>query len=102
LLADGLRVTLAGMEKEQLLKTLEDLRADLSQTKRVDPETVALLEDLTQEIRRAVDQCEQDAAPDVEPASSGLKDLLLKFEAEHPQLSVSIGRVADALAAMGI
>jgi hypothetical protein len=31
-----------------------------------------------------------------------LKDLLLKFEADHPQMSVTIGRVADALAAMGI
>jgi hypothetical protein len=31
-----------------------------------------------------------------------LKDLLLRFEADHPQLSVAVGRVADALAAMGI
>jgi uncharacterized protein DUF4404 len=31
-----------------------------------------------------------------------LKDALLRFEAEHPQMSNAIGKVADALAAMGI
>jgi 3,4-dihydroxy 2-butanone 4-phosphate synthase/GTP cyclohydrolase II len=37
----------------------------------------------------------------LESDSGGINELLSKFEAEHPQLSVSIGRVADALAAMG-
>jgi len=38
----------------------------------------------------------------IEPAAGGLKDALLKFESEHPQLSVAVGKVADALAAIGI
>ena len=89
------------MEKQRLLQTLEELRAELSLAKSVDPETMAQLEQLTKDIQRAVHQGEPSTAAEVEPDSSGLKDLLLKFEADHPQLSASIGRVADALAAMG-
>ena len=89
------------MEKQQLLKTLEQLRAELSQTERVDPETVAEMEKLTDDIRRKLDE-RADERPDdeIEPVS-GLRNLMLKYEAEHPQLAASIGRVADALAAMG-
>jgi hypothetical protein len=57
---------------------------------------------ITHDIERALDKREQAEADELEPATSGLRDLMLKFEAEHPQLSVAMGRVADALAAMGI
>ena len=89
------------MEKQRLLQTLEELRAELLLAKSVDPETMAQLEQLTKDIQHAVHQGERRTEPEVEPATSGLNDLLLKFEADHPQLSASIGRVADALAAMG-
>ena len=79
---------------------LEQLHKELSQAERVDPETLAELETLTGDIRRALDKCDAKSANEVEPVS-GLKDLLLKYESEHPQLSAAIGRVADALAAMG-
>jgi hypothetical protein len=88
------------MEKQQLLQTLEQLHKELSQTERVDPETLAELERLSGDIRSALAQRDAISADEVEPVS-GLKDLLLKYEAEHPQLSAAIGRVADALAAMG-
>jgi hypothetical protein len=89
------------MEKQRLLQTLEELRAELLLAKSVDPDTMAQLEQLTKDIQRAVHQGERSTESEVEPDSSGLKDLLLKFEVDHPQLSASIGRVADALAAMG-
>ncbi|MCI0334953.1 MAG: DUF4404 family protein [Planctomycetes bacterium] len=80
---------------------LQELRAELSTAKDVDPETLARLDQLTKDIQGNVNRGDHPDAREVEPDSSGLKDLLLKFEAQHPQLSVSIGRVADALAAMG-
>ncbi len=89
------------MEKQRLLATLQELRAELSTAEDVDPETVARLDRLTKDIQRDVSRGDHSATREVEPDSSVLKELLLKFEAEHPQLSVSIGRVADALAAMG-
>lgn len=91
----------ARMEKQRLLQTLEELRAELAQAKSVDPETLAQLDQVTNDIQRLVHQQEKPEPSDVDPDSNGLKDLLLKFEADHPQLSASIGRVADALAAMG-
>jgi uncharacterized coiled-coil protein SlyX len=88
------------MEKERLLQTLDALRAEVAQASQVDPEMRAELRRLTDELRQSIDD---DEAPTVETeqASHGLKDLLLKYEAEHPQLAASIGKVADALAAMG-
>ena len=88
------------MEKKRLLRMLEQFQAELSQSEQVDPETLAELETLTADIRRALDERDAESAGEVEPVS-GLRDLLLKYEAEHPQLSAAIGRVADALAAMG-
>ena len=88
------------MQKEQLQATLRRLHDQLSKTEGVDPDTLARLHTITDEMQRALDEC--DDLADVESSASGLKTLLLKFEAEHPQMSATIGRVADALAAMGI
>ncbi len=88
------------MEKKQLLATLDALRVEVAQASEVDPAMLDDLRRLTDEIRQAIDDDQPMAAVD-EEASHGLKDLLLQFEAEHPQLSVAVGKVADALAAMG-
>jgi hypothetical protein len=88
------------MQRDELQATLRRLHDELSQTEGVDSETLARLRTLTNDMQRALD--ERDESADVESSASGLKDLLLKFEADHPQMSVTIGRVADALAAMGI
>lgn len=89
------------MEKQHLIETLQQLHAELSQAERVDPETLKLLATVTSDITRLLDENTETSSADVDPVSRGLKDLLLKFEAEHPQLSSKVGQVADALAAMG-
>jgi hypothetical protein len=90
------------MEIERLQSMLRELHDELTRSEGVDPETLARLRTLAKEIERSLaDQGSQSSAI-VESHASGLKELLLKFEAEHPQLSVAAGRVADALAAMGI
>ena len=90
------------MDKQRLLQTLAELRAEVTQAESVDPETTALLESAMRDLQSELDKRGVKQAADIEPASSGLKDVLLKFESEHPQLSVAVGKVADALAAMGI
>ena len=90
------------MGNERLQSTLRQLHDELAQAEGVDPETLARLRTLMEDIERAMDRRDRQSPADVEAHASGLKDLLLKFEAEHPQLSVAAGRVADALAAMGI
>lgn len=89
------------MEKKQLLESLDALRAEVAQASEVDPEMLAELRRLTDEIKTSLDNDDELPASDEEGSSGGLKDLLLHFEAEHPQLSVAVGKVADALAAMG-
>ena len=88
------------MDKERLLAMLDALRAELAQASEVDPQMVSELRRLTDEIRRSTeDEGDDIAVPETTP--HGLKDLLLQFEGDHPQLSAAIGKVADALAAMG-
>jgi len=89
------------MDKQRLVNTLEQLHAELSEAERVDPETLKLLRTVTDDIGRLLDKRSEVSPDDVDPVTRSLKDLLLKFEAEHPQLSARIGHVADALAAMG-
>lgn len=88
------------MEKERLLESLDALRNEVAQASEIDPQMLAELRQLTDEIRQSIDD-EQPTEPQEADAPHGLKDLLLRFEADHPQLSVSVGKVADALAAMG-
>lgn len=90
------------MDKQRLLQTLAELRAEVANADSVDPETVALLEAAMRDLQSEVDKRGVKQPADIAPAASGLKDALLKFEAEHPDLSVAIGKVADTLAAMGI
>ena len=90
------------MDKQRLLQTLAELRAEVANADSVDPETVALLEAAMRDLQSEVDKRGVKQSADIAPAASGLKDALLKFEAEHPDLSVVIGKVADTLAAMGI
>ena len=90
------------MDKQQLIARLQQLHAELSQSDRVDPETLAQLGSLTDDVQRLLGGDAETSAADVEPVSHGLRDLMLRFEAEHPDVSSAIGKVADALAAIGI
>jgi Domain of unknown function (DUF4404) len=90
------------MDKQRLLQTLAELRAEVTQAESVDSETAALLESAMRDLQSELDKRGVKQAADIEPASTGLKDALLRFESEHPQLSAAVGKVADALAAMGI
>jgi len=88
------------MEKKRLLESLDALRAEMAQSQEVDPQKVAELRRLTDEIRQLPEEPMASAETALD-APHGLRDLLLNFEADHPQLSTSVGKVVDALAAMG-
>jgi hypothetical protein len=90
------------MVNDSLQSKLRQLHDELTHAEGVDPETLARLRTLTDDIERALERRGTKSPAEVEAHASSLKDLVLKFEAEHPQLSVAAGRVADALAAMGI
>ena len=90
------------MKQDELVARLAELHQELSRTDQVDRETVELLKTLTADIARLSGEKKSLTAAEAEPVTSGLKDFLLKFEAEHPQMAEAVGKVADALAAIGI
>jgi hypothetical protein len=90
------------MERQELTAKLAELHAELSRSDQVDPASLDRLRELTDEIGRLLDDEEAADRDEAEGITSGLKDLLLKFEADHPELSLTLGKVADALAAIGI
>jgi hypothetical protein len=90
------------MENKRLIESLQNVHDELIQAERVDPEALELLRTLTRDIERVLSKRSNVTTDEAEPASSRLRELLLKFEAEHPDLAAAIGKVADGLAAMGI
>lgn len=90
------------MARKQLQLTLEELQDALGDTEQIDDETRAMLKAVTADIQRLLDKKEAPTQQDVHSVSSELKDLLLRFESEHPQLTGILGRIADGLANLGI
>lgn len=90
------------MEKQRLLEALAALRVEIAGADSVDPETAEQLESAMSDLQAELDKHGLKAPADIDPVSSGFRDMLLRFEADHPQLSTAVGKVADALAAIGI
>ena len=85
-----------------LANQLKELHEALSQTQQVDEESLKLLGTLTDDIRRLLEAAEPPQSEEVEPVKSGLQDMLLRFETEHPQLASAIEQVSNGLANLGI
>lgn len=91
---------------EKLRETLRDLHAELETQGSVDPELRALLESAVGDIQSALDglSARTGARESTDSPSVGdqLAETARHFEASHPTLAAALGRVIDALAALGI
>jgi uncharacterized protein DUF4404 len=87
-----------------LQETLEELRAELGAETSLDPQLRARLEHTIKQIQDAIDR----PVPGTKIASDGaslterLSESARHFEATHPDIAAALGRVIDALAALGI
>ena len=90
------------MDKQQLIETLEALQAGLAEHEGVAEETQAALGRVTDDVRRVLDPEEETGEDDAHASREGLQGLIQEFEAEHPKLAETIGRIADGLANLGI
>ena len=94
------------MDKPQLHDSLEQLHGELQQIKSVDEREQQLLQTLTSDIKKLIEASERDQhhvsghVPD--RLGEGLKEGIELFEASHPQATMLMGQVIDALAKMGI
>jgi hypothetical protein len=86
------------MNKQTLNEKLEQLRTELAASE-LDDKTHAQLRSLVADIERAI---ESDEDSTDEPLSEQVEDLVLKFEADHPQLTSALNQVAVALSNLGI
>ena len=87
---------------QELRRRLAELHAELERVPAVDAEARAALEQVMREIREVLARSE--GAPPREEASLAerLRDAGRHFEESHPTLTATLGRVVDALAALGI
>lgn len=90
------------MEKQQFDLALQQLHHELQQIESVDETERQLLRQLMADIRKLTrsENSDQLRAPEglVEELTEGME----RFEASHPQATLLMGQVIDALAKMGI
>jgi YhcH/YjgK/YiaL family protein len=82
---------------EQILQELKD---ELGSAHTIDPERAARLEQSIDEVQLAIANRQSDS--DSDSLSFRLRSLAQEFEVSHPRLTHTVGRVADALAQIGI
>ncbi|MBL8197985.1 MAG: DUF4404 family protein [Chromatiales bacterium] len=85
------------MTNAKLQQLLKELHQELGATTTLDPNSRQLVEQVLQD----VDRIGQHPEP---PASieARLREVMLRFESEHPRLATTVGQVADALGKLGI
>ncbi len=87
------------MEQKRLHALLAELDQELKSAGSLDARSQELVARVLSDIRRL------DAPADPnehQSAEARLRELVLRFETDHPRLSGAVGQVADALGKLGI
>ena len=87
---------------DDLRRRLEELHAELAHTGEVDPAARAALEAVLRDIRGLLARAEAEGPAGHASLSDRLREVGRHFEESHPTLTTTVGRVIDALAALGI
>jgi hypothetical protein len=85
---------------EHLRRRLAELHAELERTDALDAESRAALEEVLGDIQELLARSGGQREP--APLADRLRDAGRHFEQSHPTLTATLGRVVDALAALGI
>ena len=87
------------MPETRLRETLEALHEELAHAEPVDEEARALLGEVLEDIHALLDGPDPDAH---EGLLERLQTATRRFEESHPSITDAVGRVASALANLGI
>jgi hypothetical protein len=90
------------MDKPQLQALLESLHRELATLDAVDDRTKELLAQVTDDVHRILERDAETASDDVAASEENVRSAIVEFEAEHPRLAETLGRLADGLANLGI
>ena len=88
------------MEKDRLREDLLRLKQELERSDSLDPDSRARLAEITADIESLLES-EEAGAPH-ESLADRLRSAAEHFEESHPTLTAAVGRIADALSAIGI
>ncbi len=84
--------------RTQLDETLQQLRTQLASLDSLGPEQREQLQATLDEIEQSLDRHDVSS----HSLATRLSDATAEFQESHPSLTISVGRIADMLAQMGI
>ena len=87
--------------RDLVKETVEQLHAELENSKNVNPDLEVALKQLSQDIERVLDQS-SDKKPHPETLRERSEAVAARFTAAHPRLERILNELADALGKMGI
>ena len=87
---------------QRLREQLEQLDADLRQTKSVDKEGRAILRKLQQDVQDLLARSAESSDLQEHPITARLRQGIRHFELTHPALVAAMEEVVNTLSAMGI
>jgi hypothetical protein len=90
------------MNKEQLDERLQQLHDELQTVESADAHNQELLKKLRADIRALLDAQEGDRTQHYGSFGEQLREGITRFEASHPNLTLTMGQLAEMLAKMGI
>lgn len=89
------------MNRQQLQDSLQKLHSELQRIDSIDADQRQVLESLIGDINKLINAGAQTDS-DTEQVTERLRDGIALFEASHPQATLLMGQVIDALAKLGI
>ena len=89
------------MDREQLNKKLAQVQSELRNADWMDVERRKALQETADDIYRMLDK-EGDHSAGLNHLASRLKSQIAHLEAKHPNLTLAIGELADALSKIGV
>ena len=87
------------MPREKLRDTLKQLKTEIDAGVALGPEQRGVLSDALSEIETLL---ESEDESDSSPLVAKLREAEAHFEESHPNLTIAVGAVADALSKLGI
>lgn len=89
------------MDKKHLQSIIENLHRELASADSIDEESRVLIQELAQDVEKLAG--DTGASDDEHETTAGqLQTAAMRFESEHPKLSMALGEVIDALGRLGI
>ncbi len=93
------------MTRDELLHTLQTLHRELASAANLDDETRQMLQVVTADIQARLHRTGEPEGADASLANrvrDTVRDSVVQFETQHPQLAVILEKLTDGLAKLGI